>query len=411
MHGIHGIPPPDVCYDKIRKNGNEPRISGAFLLKKRTKEEMRMGYNFMGLRKNIAEKTEQKPPAPDVTGGSGVESQPDGAAGTAMQPAGKASDWDFAEFLSSNRKGVKDYELSMLDDNKENHFSRMSGDKWEEFVGSIRQYGIVTPLIIRRKGDRYEIIAGHNRKYGALEAGLTKVPCILTDLDDVDASVLIGITNQQREQTTDLEWGWTYRTTLEAIKHQGKEETNPNAEESSPGERSIDIVARKYGVNRKTAQRKIRLTYLVPGLYKACQEHGYSQAMLVELSYLHAAEQEAVAGLLEKKQIHLCEDTIKRIRARSEEGALAAEEIQAICSSEKEPKAKKTKAIKYSVSEKLFPVDLAFESRPMYIEKALQYIREHEIDPMMEHEKEAGNGTDDDRAVHAGTAGTDPHIG
>ena len=253
----------------------------------------------------------------------------------------------------------------------------MTGEKWEEFVGSIREFGIITPLVIRAKKDRYEIIAGHNRKYGAMEAGLTKVPCILTDLDDVDASVWIGISNNQREQVSDLEWGWAYRTALETVKRQRM---------TSGGEKSIDVVAKKYGVNRKTAQRKIRLTYLLPELYEICAAQGASQEAMIDLSYLKDDEQSLVLRAM-KEGFSITEELAKEIRARSADEGVTPAAISSLCEQREKSAEKQAKPKRYAVEDALFPDRISRKKRQDYVTRALRYVMEHGIDLMPEEKQ------------------------
>lgn len=276
---------------------------------------------------------------------------------------------------------VREYDIASLVDHRDNHFHRIDGSKWEEFVTSVREFGVVSPLIIRPGPDadgRYEILAGHNRRSAAAEAGLKTVPCIELDVDDVDASVLLGITNHQRESVSDLEWGWTYRTTLEALKHQGK----ANAGETA-GKRSIDIVARRYGVSRKTAQRKIRLTYLVPQLYDLGMKMGYSQKMLVHLSYLPPVLQINVVQAVIIEHLKLTERAAKELRDSNARQHLDINDVIRICRSCQETEDRREKLrrpFKCEIPESLFPPYLKENRRQDYITAALAYIRDHRID-------------------------------
>ena len=309
----------------------------------------------------------------------------------------KSTSYDFPQETAV----VREYDISRLEDNQHNHFSSMSGEQWDEFVGSIREFGIVSPLIIRPKpgsSGKYEILAGHNRRKGAEEAGLTSVPCIEIEADDVNASLLLGITNRQREKVSDLEWGWTYRTTLEALKQQTGG-SRSKAAEGSGSIRSIDIVAAKYGVSRRTAQRKIRLTYLVPQLYALGKKLNYSQKLLVDLSYLPPALQTNVAQAVVIEGVSMNEHLAEELRRESLKQELTIDDVMRICRGQ----GKQTEQIglsrhrgedretpiednktdgtmsrprKYAVSDALFPDSIREEERENYIAAALRYIRD-----------------------------------
>lgn len=278
---------------------------------------------------------------------------------------------------------VREYDIETLEDSSNNYFHGMEGEKWQEFVCSIREYGVISPLIIREKTGsegKYEILAGHNRRRGAAEAGLTTVPCIPVDVDDVDASVLIGITNRQREEISDLEWGLTYRTTLEKLKLRGSREAASSPEERAVGERSIDIVARKYGVSRKTVQRKIRLTYLIPQLYDLGQKMNYSQKMLVSLSYLPPVAQVNVVQAVVIERLSLTESLAERLRKAASDSELTINEILRLCRSQADKKQAdegSPRPRKYEIAESLFPAGLAKGRRQEYVTAALTYLLEH----------------------------------
>ena len=296
-------------------------------------------------------------------------------------PAEYSSQRSAAYQFPSESRLVREYDIAALDDSRDNYFRRMEGEQWDAFVNSIRAYGVVSPLLIRPRSGfpgRYEILAGHNRRSGAAEAGLKTVPCISLEVDDVDASVLIGISNQQREEVSDLEWGWTYRTTLEMIKGRN------SASRRKTGERSIDAVARKYGVNRKTVHRKIRLTHLVPQLYDLGQRMGYTQKMLVALSYLPAEIQTNVAQAVVIENCTLTDTVVARLRSKAASGDLSINEVLRICragNNERDPDGRTgatdvpgPPSAKYEIADLLFPSDLPKGRRQHYVTAALEYI-------------------------------------
>lgn len=95
----------------------------------------------------------------------------------------------------AKEQSILDIDIRCLKDNPNNHFAPLSEEAWEEFKGSIKEMGILTPLIVRKAEQEgfYEILAGHNRKNAAKEIGLTKLPCIVVEADDVEASVIVGV--------------------------------------------------------------------------------------------------------------------------------------------------------------------------------------------------------------------------
>ncbi len=302
--------------------------------------------------------------------------------------------------------------------NPDNKFSSLEGDDWNEFVHSIKEYGIQTPILIRHIYDNgeklteggesiYEIIAGHNRVKAAKELTLINVPAIIKDVDDVEATILMGITNKQRENVSDIEWGWAYRNTYEALKrdktanlqNQGqKKAKNGNIEISTISSKghadpsraegaTRDIVAEKYGVGAKTVNRKIRLTYLTSPLVYLYENKKITQDVAIELSYTKDLTQDNIAGYIEdlikqKKKMDI--ELAKRIRSLDDEGKLNIDNMKEYMglndSKGKEKTGKpKTRKIKYEVDEELFPREMNKKERQEYITSALRYIMANNI--------------------------------
>lgn len=309
---------------------------------------------------------------------------------------GKRNEEVIQRFLEG-KQVVQNIALDLLDDNPNNHFHKIEGDKWEEFLGSVKEYGVVNPIIVRPKDGRYEILAGHNRKRAAIEAGLNEISCIIKDIDDVDASVIIGITNNQREDTTDLEWGWAYRNTLETIKHQGKllvstddhkseiddnELVSTDDHKFEKGERSIDVVAAKYGINRKTAQRKIRLTYLHKVLYEVLTRFKTPQEIMVDLSYLAELDQMNLAAKCEAEKLIITKEMAKELKKKAQElngEPLTIDPLHSLVDSFNPKSTKQHRPRKYNINDELFPADIKKGDREAYISKALEYVLSHNI--------------------------------
>lgn len=299
----------------------------------------------------------------------------------------KGSNINFEEELEKRGgKYIVDVEVKRLKDNPNNKFHKIDGEKWEVFVASIKEYGIMQPIIVRPVGrenrlDTLEIIAGHNRVRAAKEVGLDRVPAIISDADDVDASVIIGITNNQRENTTDLEWGWAYRNTYETIKRpSGRKIENGHqfGDQKNKGKKTEEIVAEKYGVGRGTIQRKMRLTYLEQQLLQLYESKKITQDIAIELSYLSSVEQINIASL-NADGMKLTLDIAKRFRQLSKDGELNIDNIKKIWESEGEQEIKKVRPKKYIIDDILFPKSVKKGERENYIKKALQYIIDNNI--------------------------------
>lgn len=310
---------------------------------------------------------------------------------------------DISGSVRDQEKSVVYLDIRTLVDNPNNHFSKMEGEDWEEFLGSIKEVGILTPLIVREKGEGiYEILAGHNRKNAAKEIGIDKLPCLIAEADDVTASVIVAVTNKQRENTTEIEWAWAYRNTYEALKkgvgRQSKINvptvgTLNNDDENkcthdgnilNNYRRTIDIVAEKYGVGKNTIHRKIRLAYLVPQLANLYLSKKINQQQAIELSYLKDILQYNIVMAITEKNCTMTNELAKLLRDEAEKAEKEGRDfgisdifrISKDDTLEREVKRPK----KYKVDESLFPVKLKKEMREQYIMKALEYIKEKGIE-------------------------------
>lgn len=278
-----------------------------------------------------------------------------------------------------------------------NHFRKLDGENWEEFLASIKAHGILNPITVRPTArDKYEILAGHNRVRAAKEAGLETIPANIKDVDDVEASIIIADTNLQRETVTDLEKGWAYRNIFEAISrqgqrtdltssHEGTKLDNDTSSHEGTKLRSDEIIANKYGVGRNTVNRKIRLTYLLPPIYGLYEQKKITQEMAEQISYLRSSEQALLDGLITMAKMEFTVDQLKAIRKASESSEKALDDIAIMDASgngkpEYEMQKKEARPKKYKIDEDLFPQDLKKGMREDYLIKVLTYIRENGIE-------------------------------
>lgn len=281
-----------------------------------------------------------------------------------------------------------------------NHFRKLDGENWEEFLSSIKAHGILNPITVRPIArDKYEILAGHNRVRAAKEAGLETIPANIKDVDDVEASIIIADTNLQRETVTDLEKGWAYRNIFEAISRQGertdltsgqsdqklKTDTYGQKDQKLANKTSSEIIAEKYGVGEKTVRRKIRLTYLLPPIYGLYEQKKLTQEMAEQISYLRSSEQALLDGLITMAKMEFTVDQLKAIRKASESSEKALDDIAIMDASgngkpEYEMQKKEARPKKYKIDEDLFPQDLKKGMREDYLIKVLTYIRDNKIE-------------------------------
>lgn len=167
-----------------------------------------------------------------------------------------------------------------------------SDPKMAELIESIGKAGVLTPLLVRpTTARRYEIISGHRRAYAAEKAGLKKVPAIIREYTDDEATILMVDANLQREEILPSEKAWAYRMKQEAMKRQAGRPSKENVGQLVPnfGKRTTEVLGEANAESYKTVQRYIRLTYLVPGLLELVDTRKLPMNPAVELSYLTEA--------------------------------------------------------------------------------------------------------------------------
>ena len=195
------------------------------------------------------------------------------------------------------REKVQNIPLSEFHPFRDHPFKVVEDDKMKETVESIREYGVLVPIIARPKEEGgYEIISGHRRCHASELAGLQTVPVIVRNLDDDEATIIMIDSNLQRENLLPSERAKAYKMKLEAMKRQWQRNDltcGQNGHKLS-GTKSRDIVAEDAGESARTIQRYIRLTELIPDLLDMVDDKKLNFNSAVEISYLPHEEQQLV---------------------------------------------------------------------------------------------------------------------
>lgn len=197
---------------------------------------------------------------------------------------------------------VLDVEISRLQPFKNHPFRVLDDDKMQETVESIQKYGVLNPILVRPvQPQGYEIVAGHRRKRACEILGLEKVPCIIRDLADEEATIIMVDSNIQREELLFSEKAFAYRMKLDAIKRQGKRSdlTCGQVGHKSDGKKSVAVIAEEMGESQKQVQRYVRLTYLQKPLLDYVDDKRVSFNAGVELSYLPDTQQKILVKVMQ----------------------------------------------------------------------------------------------------------------
>lgn len=189
------------------------------------------------------------------------------------------------------REKVRVIPIRYFDDFPGHPFQIHDDEKMRELEESVREYGVLTPVLARKKPDgRYELISGHRRKYACLKIGIDALPTILRDFSDDEAVIAMVDSNLQRESVYPSEKAIAYRMKLEAMNRQGKR-TDLTSTPVVSKLRTSEIVGKEAGESREQIRRYIRLTFLNKDLLALVDQQKIAFRPAVELSYLTPTEQ------------------------------------------------------------------------------------------------------------------------
>ena len=268
-----------------------------------------------------------------------------------------------------------------------NHPFKVKQDEaMAEMVDSVKRYGVLVPALVRPKADGgYEMVAGHRRKCAATLAGITEMPCIVRNLTDDEATIIMVDSNLQRETILPSEKAFAYKMKLEAMKRQGQRSdlTSAPLEPKLKGSRSNEELAASSPDSRSQIQRFIRLTELIPSVLDMVDSGKIAFRPAVELSYLSKEQQQSLYDTME------CEDCTPslaqaiKMKEFSRDGKLTEEVILSIMQEEKPNQREQFKMPKERISKYFAPGTPAQKIEDTII-KALELYRRRERQRDME---------------------------
>lgn len=268
-----------------------------------------------------------------------------------------------------------------------NHPFKVKQDEaMAEMVDSVKQYGVLVPALVRPKADGgYEMVAGHRRKCAATLAGITEMPCIIRNLTDDEATIIMVDSNLQRETILPSEKAFAYKMKLEAMKRQGQRSdlTSAPLEPKLKGSRSNEELAASSPDSRSQIQRYIRLTELIPPVLDMVDSSKIAFRPAVELSYLSKEQQQSLYDTME------CEDCTPslaqaiKMKEFSRDGKLTEEVILSIMQEEKPNQREQFKMPKERISKYFAPGTPAQKIEDTIV-KALELYRRRERQRDME---------------------------
>jgi len=271
--------------------------------------------------------------------------------------------------------------INEIDDFPEHPFKVIVNDEMNEMVDSIKQKGVLVPTIVRKKENgRYEMISGHRRKKASELLGMETVPCIVRDLTDEEATIIMVDSNLQREKILPSEKAFAYKLKLEALSHQGKR----NDLTLSPMEtklKTAEILGKENGDSRPQVYRGIRVTYLIPKLLeyvdndiiKDKDKPSIALRPAVELSFLKEEEQQQLLDYIDYNMVTPSLEQAIKLKNMSEKGTFNVDSMELLMEQEKPNQTPKLKVSMNRLSS-LLPNNLKNDrEREEYVIKAVEW--------------------------------------
>lgn len=247
----------------------------------------------------------------------------------------KSYDSIFQNDEQRNTEEIKPVPISELKPFTEQPFKVKLDEDMDALVDSIKQYGVLTPVIARpHKDGGYEILSGHRRVKACELAGITDIPVVVKNLDDDTATILLVDSNLQREHILPSEKAFAYQMKLEAMKRQGAR-TDLTSRQIVGKLESADILGQDTGESGRQIQRYIRLTNLIDPILDMVDNNQIAMNAAVEISYLGSKEQAAVMQSIEKEETSPSIAQARKMRKFHQDGNLSNAVIDSIMMEQK----------------------------------------------------------------------------
>ena len=251
----------------------------------------------------------------------------------------KSYDSIFQNDEQRNSEEIKPVPISELKPFEQQPFKVLLDESMDELVDSIKQSGVLTPVIARpHKDGGYEILSGHRRVKACELAGITEIPVVVKNLDDDTATILLVDSNLQREHILPSEKAFAYQMKLEAMKRKAGRPLKENSEQIAlnfQGKQSSEILGEQVGESKDQIRRYIRLTNLIDPILQMVDDNQIAMNAAVELSYLGSKEQAAVMQSIEKEDTSPSIAQAKKIRKFHQDGKLNEAVIDSIMMEQK----------------------------------------------------------------------------
>ena len=235
-------------------------------------------------------------------------------------------------------KNMQKIDVTKLKEFQNHPYKVKHDDEMEMLIESIKEHGILSPIIVRPlENDEYEIISGHRRLFASKRVGLTEVPALVVEMDRDNAAIALVDSNLHRDNISPSEKAFAYKLKMEAMSRQGHRTdlTSGQLVPKSDDNRTSAEIGEAYGESYKTVQRYIRLTYLHPKLLEYVDEGRIAFTPAVELSYLNDIEQQDLIQAIESEDCTPSLSQAVRMKKLSRQGLLDDDKIFEIMAEEK----------------------------------------------------------------------------
>ncbi len=277
------------------------------------------------------------------------------------------------------RESVREIPIEEISDFPDHPFKVKMDEEMEDMAESVRQYGVLVPALVREKpGGGYEMIAGHRRKKASELAEQATIPCLVRNLSDDEAIIVMVDSNLQREKILPSEKAFAYKMKLEAMKRQaGRPSKNsvPVAQ-NFKGKTSREILGEQVGESQDQIRRYIRLTELIPPILNMVDEGQIAMRPAVELSYLPKEQQEILYDTIQSEDCTPSHVQAIKMRRFSEDGRLDEDVIFSIMTEEKPNQVEQFKMPMKRI-DKFFAPGTPTEKKAAVIVEALEFYQKN----------------------------------
>ena len=290
----------------------------------------------------------------------------------------------------AKRESVRNIPIAEITDFPNHPFKVKTDENMLDMVESVKEHGVLVPALVREKPEGgYEMVAGHRRKMASELAEKKEMPCIVRNLTDDEAILIMVDSNLQREKILPSEKAFAYKMKLEAMNRQAgrpsKNNLTPVVSDCN-GMRTNEVLAKQVGESRETIRRFIRLTELIPSILDLVDDSKIAMRPAVELSYLPKDQQEILLDTMQAEDCTPSHAQAIKLRKFSEEGRLNEDVVLSILAEEKGNQKEQFRMPKERINKYFSPGTPAKQMEDTII-KALEMYRKRERNKDQERER------------------------